>query len=108
MSGCNRGPPIASTSACHSVNSTVGLSSDLNCASNLSSLCLSSTSRSLADVRLFARERPSRGFVVGGRVKCVGTRHNDHQELAGMAVLECASLLHHVSRWHGDGTVTNR
>src|SRR6516225_4043438 len=33
MSGCNRGPPIASTSACHSVNSTVGLSSDLNCAS---------------------------------------------------------------------------
>ena len=60
------------------MNSTVDLSSDLNCASNLSSLWLSSTSRSLADLRLFARERPSRGFVVGGRVKCVGTRQRKH------------------------------
>jgi hypothetical protein len=45
---------------CHSVNSTVGLSSDLNFAGNLSSLWLSSTSRSLANLRSFAWERPSR------------------------------------------------
>jgi hypothetical protein len=33
---------------------------------------------------------------------------NDHQELARMAVLKCASLLRHVSGCHGDGLAAIR